>query len=172
MESRYANPLSRHWGIHLQKEYHPSDSSTVADYDDDIVERLSSMEASSLPLSSTLPSSHGQPQSNSSETLQCATTKSDQQLRNEKQAMKTGGTSRIFKRRKVIGSGNKSCLAHSVWSILPGEHRTNEFFSELEKALPKEEEPAVKDVQGVLAARVEVSVVTFRYDYVSSSADI
>ena len=143
----------------------------MADHDDDI-ESLSSMGASSLPLSSTLPSSHDQPQSNSSETLQCATTKSDQQLRNEKQAMKTGGTSRIFKRRKVIGSGNKSCLAHSVWSILPGEHRTNNFFSELEKALPKEEEPAVKDVQGVLAARVEVSVVTFRYDYVSSSADI
>ena len=131
----YANPLSQYWGPH-HDPYTPSDSSAVADHDDDI-ESLSSMGASSLPLSSTLPSSHDQPQSNSSETLQCATTKSDQQLRNEKQAMKTGGTSRIFKRRKVIGSGNKSCLAHSVWSILPGEHRTNNFFQSWKKLCPR-----------------------------------
>ena len=53
-----------------------------------------------------------------------------------------------------------------MWSILPDEHRTNEFLSELEKALPKERKPAVEDVQGVLAARVEVRVFTFGYDYV------
>ena len=73
MERRYANPLSRYWGIHLQKEYNPSDSLTEADHDDDIESPSSG--ASSSPLSSTLPSSHGQPQSNSSETAQCATTR-------------------------------------------------------------------------------------------------
>ena len=63
MERRYANPLSRYWGMHLQKEYNPSDSLTEADHDDDIESPSSG--ASSSPLSSTLPSSHGQPQSNS-----------------------------------------------------------------------------------------------------------
>ena len=161
MERRYyPNPLSRYMGIHLQEEYNPSesDSSTVADHDDDI-ETPSSVGASSSQLSSTLRSSHGQPQSNSSETSQCATTRSDR-------AMETPGTSRLFKRRKRNTSGNQSCLAHSVWSILPDEHRTNKFLSELEKALPKERTPAVEDVQGVLAARVEVRVFTFGYDYV------
>ena len=161
MERRYyPNPLSRYMGIHLQEEYNPSesDSSTVADRDDD-GETPTSMGASSSPLSSTLRSSDGQPQSNSSETSQCGTTRRDR-------AMETPGTSRVFKRRKPNTSGNRSCLADSVWSILPDEHRTNEFLSELEKALPKERPPAVKDVQGVLAARVEVSVFTFRYDYV------
>ena len=160
MERRYANPLSQYWGPHHDGEYYPSesDSSTVADRDDDI-ETPSSVGASSSQLSSTLRSSHGQPQSNSSETSQCATTRSDR-------AMETPGTSRLFKRRKRNTSGNQSCLADSVWSILPDEHRTNDFLSELEKALPKERTPAVEDVQGVLAARVEVRVFTFGYDYV------
>ena len=161
MERRFfPNPLSRYMGIHLQEEYNPSesDSSTVADHDDDI-ETPSSVGASSSLLSSTLRSSHGQPQSNSSETSQCATTRSDR-------AMETPGTSRVFKRRKRNTSGNQSCLADLVWSIMPDEHRTEEFLSELEKALPKERTPAVEDVQGVLAARVEVRVFTFGYDHV------
>ena len=118
----------------------------MADHDDGI-ETPSSMGASSSLLSLTLRSSHGQPQSNSSETSQCATARSDR-------VMETPGTSRLFKRRKRNTSGNQSCLAHSVWSILSDEHRTNNFLSELEKALPKERKPAVEDVQGVLAARL------------------
>ena len=120
MERRYyPNPLSRYLGIHLQEEYNPSesDSSTVADHDDDI-SSLSSMGASPSPLSSTLPSSHSQPQSNSSETPQCATTRSDR-------AMQTPETSRLFKQRKLNTSGNQSCLAHLVWNTLPDEHRTD-----------------------------------------------
>ena len=77
MERQYANPLSQYWGPHHDGEYYPSesDSSTEADHDDDMGSPSSG--ASSSPLSSILPSSHGQPESNSSETPQCATTRSD-----------------------------------------------------------------------------------------------
>ena len=128
----YFNSLLQYWGIHLQDEYNPQDSSTVADLDDDI--KSPSSGASLSPLSLTLPSSHDQPQSNSSETLQCATTRSNR-------AMETPGTSRLFKRRKHNKSGNQSCLAHSVWSILTDEHRTDKFLSELEICPKRENRP-------------------------------
>ena len=85
----HSNPLSQHWDHIITTSI---TRRTVRPW---LVMMMTSratgfngMGALSLSLSPTLPSSHGRPLSNSSETPQFITTRSDQQ-----------GTSRIFKRR-------------------------------------------------------------------------
>ena len=99
MEPRYANPLSRHWGIHLQKEHHPSDSSipfTPSDDDDESAgpvgdEELSSVASSQT--SGTCPSGHGMETPSKSRKRE---RESQGQQKTAKTTEETEGTSRLL----------------------------------------------------------------------------
>ena len=162
MESRYSNPLSRHWGIHHQKEHHPSDSDDDESAGPVGDEELSSVASSQT--SGTCPSGHGMETPSKSRKRE---RESQGQRKTAKTAEETEGTSRLFKYTTSgrIGAGRigaeNACLVDAVDFLLPDKLITEEFRAELYNALPKWRDPIVKDIQGVLAS--QVGVVAFQY---------
>ena len=64
------------------------------------------------------------------------------------------GTSRLVESKISIhnsGTEERTCLVSSLWSILQAKYKTPLLLSVFLEAIPNEEEPTIKHMNGVLA---------------------
>ena len=119
----------------------------------DVEEQASAKATSQLPI----------PLSGQSKRKRKRQRKSQHKRKNENKAKRTRGTSRLFinKSPRFNGPNDRACLIDSVLSLLPAEQKTDKSLSELRNAMPKERDPTVNDILGVLTTQVGVDV--FQY---------